>query len=96
MIGSFKIIVDSLWDSYYPDIVSDFICVSGKLEHGVHGIVSADIEERFNLKIPEQRENLFVNLVIFLDFRQFVAAASQEGRRGPLQQINVEIGADVL
>ena len=54
------------------------------------------VKESFDLELLKEGEDLLVNFVIFLDFGEFVAAAPEEGRRGSLQKVDVQIRADVF
>ena len=49
MIGLAEIIVDGLRDADNADGTAVAFSVLGQLLHGVHGIIAADIEKRFNV-----------------------------------------------
>ena len=96
MVGTGQIVVDGFWHTHEADVAADQVAVIRELLNGVHGIISADVKESFDLELLKEGEDLLVNFVIFLDFGEFVAAAPEEGRRGSLQKVDVQIRADVF
>ena len=52
--------------------------VIGQLLDCVHGIVSADVDESFDVQLVHDFEELLINLRILVDLRQLVTAGAQE------------------
>ena len=79
MVCHGEVIVNCLRHSHKSDIASDLFAVGRQLVDGVHGIISADVEEVSDIHIIEFFEYIFIHgLCAFcIQLRQLVTAASQ-------------------
>ena len=80
MISIYQIIVDGLWFADHADRTADTCSIAGKLADGIHGIITADIEEPADIELFKFAEKCRINR-IFKRFRQFVAAGAEISSR---------------
>ena len=63
-IGAPDIVVDGLRDSDEFHIASNLLRIAGELVHGIHGVVSAHIEEVSDVHLTEVIEDRRVNFTV--------------------------------
>ena len=66
MVGSHKVVVNSLGNTYYAKLVVVGCRISRKLENGIHRIIAADIEEISDIVLFEDLKDLVIGLGILL------------------------------
>ena len=64
VVGEDKIVVDGLRDSDEFHIASNLLRIVGELVHGIHGVVSAHIEEVSDVHLTEVIEDRRVNFTV--------------------------------
>ena len=81
MICLAKIVVDRLWDPDDAYAAANFLPVGGELCHGIHRIVSPDIEKRFDMvgfKLVKDKD--IGRIVIHIVGKLIAARAKIHGR----------------
>ena len=93
MVHFRQVVVDGLRRADEADAGADALTVIRQLPDGIHGIVAADIDERLDLVLVQQFEDLFKYRGSLFRIRQFKAAGAQESGRGLPQQLDQFIAA---
>ena len=96
MIGHRQIIVNGFGNSHKANPAAVKQGIIGKFLNGIHGVISPDIEEIFNLQFVQDLKDLVVKLGSVLDLRQLVTAGTQKRGRSPFQQVDIQIAFDVI
>ena len=96
MVGDGQIVVDGLRAADKLLFCTGQQCIVGKLADGIHGVISADIDEDLNLQLVQKLEDSFVNFLILVDLRQLVAAGAQECGGSSLQKREVQLILDII
>ena len=84
VVGEGQVVVNGLGYAQELLLMSLQNRVVGQLLDGVHGIVSADVDECLNLQLVHDFEQLLINLRILMNLGQLIPAGAQESRRRPL------------
>ena len=95
MVGQRQIIVNGLGHAQEFLGLSGKDRVVGKLFDGIHGVVSADIDKRFDIEFIEDLEDLLIDALVLVDLRQFEPAGSKKRGRRSLQKFNIQFGMDL-
>ena len=86
MVGDAQVVVNGLGNADDLDVQLLLPKIGGELLHGVHGIVSADVEKRTDLAALQAVHDLLVHGIVLLPVRQFIPAGAQHrGGRLPEQ-----------
>ena len=82
VVRSEKIIVDGFGDTHHTALIAHRCHIAADLVAGIHGIVSAVIEEIADVILFEDLQDAFVVLVILFRICHLVAAGAEFGRGG--------------
>ena len=94
MVGDAEVVVNGLGDADDPDADLLLPEIRGKLLHGVHGVIAADVEESADLPLLQRIRDLPVDGIVLVPVRQLIAAGTEyRGGRLP-EQLHVVIGED--
>lgn len=86
MIRTEQIVVDGLRNPIIGKaLIAHFLHIFADFVASVHGVVSAVIEE-IARRILENLQNPFVISVVYIGFRHFIAAGTQQTMRGIFQK----------
>ena len=89
MVGAEQIVVDGLGHAHHAAVIADLLHILGDLVAGVHGVVTAVIEEVTDVILLEDLQNALVIRVIHIGVRHFIAAGTQSRGRSVLQQLQL-------
>ena len=95
MVGEGQIVVDGLGHTQKLLLMPLHDGIIGQLLDGIHGIVSSDINEGFDVQLVQNLENLLVDLTVLMDLRKLEPAGAKECGRSSLQQLDVHVGMDL-
>ena len=88
MVGQAEVVVDGLGHTDEPDAAAHLGTVTGEFCNGVHRVIAADVEQRTDIVLVKQGEQLDERGRVHVRVRQLVAAAAQIAGRGALEQLN--------
>ncbi len=82
MVRAEQVVVDRLGDTHDAAVVANLLHIFGNLVAGIHGIISAVVEEITHVIFLENFKNLLVIRLILIRIRNLVTAGTQcRGRR---------------
>ena len=87
VIGAVQVVVNGLGNAHDAALPAGFGHIAADLVAGVHGIVSAVVEEVTNVVFFEDFQNPAVIGIVLVRIGNFVAAGAQLGRGGMQQQL---------
>ena len=88
VVGQAEVVVDGLGHTDEPDAAAHLGTVTGEFCNGVHRVIAADVEQRTDIVLVKQGEQLDERGRIHVRVRQLVAAAAQIAGRGALEQLD--------
>ena len=91
VVGAVQVIVDGLWNTHDAALVAHFLHILGDLVAGVHGVVAAVVEEIADVVLLEDFKDALIIGVIHVGVGQLVAAGTQRGGGGVLEQIQLSL-----
>ena len=71
MIGQCEVIVNGLRYAKEFLLLAGQDCEIRKLLDGVHGVISANIDKRINIKTVQYTKDLLIDGLVFVDLRKF-------------------------
>ena len=86
VVGHRKVVVDGFRDTDEFLVFSVHRGIVGQLLDGVHGVVTADVQEVFDVVLLHKEEHLLIGGFVAFDLRQLVTAGAEEGGRCSLQE----------
>ena len=89
MVGAEQVVVDGLRNAHYAAVVANLLHVLRDLVASIHGVVAAVVEEVTNVILLEDLKDALVIGVVYVRISDLVAAGTQCGRRGVLQQLQL-------
>ena len=98
MIGHGKVVVNGLGNAHKFDIAAGQQAVIIQLFDGIHGIISADIEEILHFQLFQDRKDLIINRfgALFMDTGQLITAGAQISGGCTLEQFNIQVISDMI
>ena len=96
VVGQGEVVVDRLGHAEEALRLAGEQRVVGELLDGVHRVVAADVDEALDVELVENVEDLDVDVLILVDGGQLVAAGAQEGGRGALEDLDVQLVLDIV
>ena len=80
VVREYQVVVDGLGDPDETDLAADLIGVCRQLAHGVHGVVSADVEKETDMILFKSLKDAGIYFVLKV-IRETVSAGTQVGAR---------------
>ena len=96
VIGNRKVIIDGLRNTHKSLLFALHRRIIGKHLHRIHRVISADVEQDFDIVFLKNLEDFIVDFFVAFDFRKFITAGSKECRRSSLQQFDILVIPDIL
>ena len=91
-----QVIVNGLRASDKAGRMSGHDSVVGKLLDRVHRVISADVNKGFDIQLVKDRKDFLIDSLVLMDLRQLKAAGPKECRRGPLQELRIQLRGDIF
>ena len=89
MVGAEEVVVDGLGHAHDPALVADLLHVFADFVAGVHGVVSAVVEEVADVIFLEDLQDALIIGVVHIRVLHLIAAGAQSGGRGVFQQFQL-------
>ena len=89
VVGAEQVVVNGLGHAHHAAVITNLLHILGDLVAGVHGVITAVIEEVTDVILLEDLQNALVIRVIHIGVRHFIAAGTQSRGRSVLQQLQL-------
>ena len=86
MVGAEQVVVDGLGHAHHAAVVAHGLHILVNLVAGIHGVITAVVEEVAHVVLLEYLQNTLIIGVVQLRVGDLVAAGAQRGGGGVLQQ----------